>query len=79
MDSKILRGIIELTIEGKQYVLTPLCLFHDIPTLPVENGGEFRYEIVRRQFGLKDLNQAINLHEEVDPKKFMLAKIKNGV
>jgi hypothetical protein len=80
MDSENLRDtMIEITIQGKQYALVPLCMFHDIPTNYNENGYKFRFEVVEQQFGLKDVNQTYTLHEVIDPKKVMLAKIKYGV
>lgn len=80
MDSEKLRGkMIEITIEEKQYALVPLCMFHDIPTKCENDNYRFRFEVVEQQFGLKDLNQAYTLHEVIDPKKVILAKIKYGV
>jgi hypothetical protein len=54
-------------------------MFHDIPTNYNENGYKFRFEVVEQQFGLKDLNQTYTLHEVINPKKVMMAKIKYGV
>ena len=64
--------MIELTIEGKQYALIPLCLFHDIDDM-------LRHDIVEKQFGLMDTFSSMNIYEITDPKKVMLMKIKYGV
>jgi hypothetical protein len=61
--------IIEITVEGKNYALVPLCTFHDLPT-------EDRDKNVVEQFGLKEAYKTLSLFEIVDERKMMMAKLK---
>jgi hypothetical protein len=69
----------EVTINGKQYALVPLCTFHDIPSVNNQFGYKFRSEVIEEQYGLRDIVYTLNLFEITDPKKIMLAKIKYGI
>lgn len=73
----IYKKMIEVTIEGKHYALIPLCQFHDIPNS--RESYTYRYDVVRDQFGLRDMSHSMSLYEIVDPKKVILAKIKYGI
>jgi hypothetical protein len=73
MDSENFRDKIhEVTIDGKEYALIPLCLFHDI-------AGDLRHDVVANQFGLMDTYASKSLYEITDRKKLMMLKIKYGV
>jgi len=73
MDSENFRDKVhEVTIEGKEYALIPLCFFHDIDT-------QIRHDVIENQFGLMDTFSSQSLYEITDRKKLMMLKIKYGV
>jgi hypothetical protein len=76
MASDLSDQLIQMTIGDKHYALIPLCTFHDIP--PKQN-EEYDFEVIARQFGLKNTYKLFSVYEIVDPKKVVLAKIKYGI
>jgi hypothetical protein len=76
MDSKEFRETLhQVTIDGKEYALVPLCTFDDMTKLDFFD----RNKAIEDRFGLKDTICSFNLYEVSDPKKVMMAKIKYGI
>lgn len=67
---------VEVTIDGKEYAILPLCSFPDI-----KSGVDYKSksDAVEDKFGLTDLFSARSLYEITNKRKYMLAKIKYGI
>ena len=76
MDSDLSKQLIQIIIGDKHYALIPLCTFNDIPP---KQDDVYQFEVLEKQFGLKNTHRLFDLYEIIDPKKVALVKLKYGI